>query len=74
MIEIWIRHQDESVGRRLCTWPDVKRLDDIIPTISRWGVTFEERTYYQRDMSGEIRIQDGDAYFEVLLSDDWEES
>ena len=74
MIEVWIRGEYEEHGRFLCHWPDVTTLDDVLPTIGRWGVNFEDRVYFQGDMSAQIEVNGTKAYFEILLSDDGSES
>jgi hypothetical protein len=70
MIEVRIRHVDETKSRHLMTWP-VDNLDGVIPLIEHWGVRVENSTddFSGYDLSGTFVIADGLAFFEVMLDD-----
>lgn len=74
MIEVRIRHIDQSDAVRLMDWP-ADDLDGALRLVTTWGVRFEEdgTEYVQRgSFSGEIVIGEGHAFFEILVNDELE--
>jgi hypothetical protein len=68
MIHVYLRREGERKGVPLCEWP-ADRLDDLIPTIKRWGIHDEiEPTLY-----GQFFLDDASAHFEVVIAEDEED-
>ncbi len=74
MIEVRIRHIDQGESVRLMDWP-AEDLDGALRLVTTWGVRFEEDSteYAQRgSFSGEIVVDEGRAFFEILVNDNVE--
>lgn len=74
MIEVRIRHVDQSDAVRLMDW-DPTNLSGAIRLVTGWSVSFEDGTEYSdpRSFTGRIVSEDGTgAYFEIVVSDDFE--
>lgn len=71
MMQVRIRYDFELNPTPLCEAP-LNMLDDVIPTIKRWGLyTGADRDEARTEsLSGQI-VYDGDeAYFEVVINTD----
>lgn len=70
MIEVRIRHIDEARPVRLCDW-DPADIDGVFRMLCDQGVRTESGEQYAgRDhFTGEIVIEDGAAFFEVVITD-----
>jgi hypothetical protein len=73
MIEVRIRHVDQSSAVRLMDWPATD-LDGAMRVVSDWEVRFEDGTEYGQpgSFTGQIVAEEGRAYFEILVNDDIE--
>lgn len=76
MIEIRIRHQDDWRSVRLMDWPS-GGLDDVIPTLLRWGVSSDNSdgdsvcgTGNDHLLSGQFRHDGPAAYFEIIIHEE----
>lgn len=68
-ITVRIRHEDNVEAVHLCTW-EVDRLDELIPMVRRWGLSYGgESSYSDWEIVGEFRLDETAAYFLLLLSD-----
>lgn len=66
MIEVRIRDEYESAGRKLCTWPATD-LDGLMATLTAWNVYTKHDL--QETFSGQFRHDDTGTYFEVVIAD-----
>ncbi|WP_410633323.1 hypothetical protein [Amycolatopsis sp. cmx-4-83] len=73
MIEVRIRHTDQSNAVRLMDWP-ANDLESAMRAVSDWSVRFEDGTEYGQPESftGQLVAEEGRAYFEILVNDDIE--
>jgi DNA gyrase inhibitor GyrI len=70
-IEVRIRHEHESRSASLMTW-DATDLDNVIPSLARWGVYHDNAGEPVTDklrFSAQIMVDEGAAFFEVILHD-----
>lgn len=67
MIEVRIRHDFEADSVHLCDWPAVD-VDRIIPTLGPWGIHTDAGDYQTDDLSGQVMVADGRAFFEVIIT------
>jgi hypothetical protein len=69
-MEVRIRRASEAKSRHLTT-SSLDKLDQVIPTLSQWGLAGDDSG---RDMVGQIVVDDtedgGRAYFEIVIIDD----
>lgn len=74
MIEVRIRHADQSDAVRLMDWP-ADDLDGALRLVSDWGVRFEDGTEYNQlgSFEGQLVVEAGRGYFEILVNDSLEE-
>lgn len=66
LIEVRIRPEEEPHAVRLCDWP-VMRLDELIPTINRWGLYCGGLTGDESILSAQFVADEKAAYFEVIV-------
>lgn len=69
LIEVRIRMESEARAVPLCTWPSTE-LDSLINTINRWGLRVDGNDDASGLACGSFVFQDGEAYFEVMVSDE----
>lgn len=66
MIEVWLRHENQSSGRRLCSWPATE-LDSLLPAIGRWGIYHSGNMYSTGDLVGQINYDETGTYFDIII-------
>jgi len=70
MTEIRIRHEYDETARKIGEVAfDEAALDQVIPLLSRWGVSKDGESYDISVMAAQFVVTDSVAYFEVTLCD-----
>ena len=72
MTQIRIRHELDAKAQILGDVP-LDQIDTVIPTIQSWGIT-TPYSDYPEGMFGQFVYTDTGAYFEVVVSDESEDT
>jgi hypothetical protein len=73
-MEVRIRRASEGTSKHLTT-TELGKLDDVIPTIKRWGIADVDLS---ADLTGQFWVDEtdgmdgGSAYFEIVINDESE--
>jgi len=70
MVDVRIRHEYDETAQKVGEVAfDEAALDQVIPLLSRWGVSKHGETYDISVMAAQFVVTDSTAYFEVMLCD-----
>lgn len=69
MINVRIRHVNDAKPVHLMTWP-AEHIDRVLPTLAGWGLRDGDTGGLYSDLTGQIVVEDGEAFFEVLYGEE----